>query len=293
MKKFFDFECITIMVMAILFGPIYWMYFNIQEFQQIISKEIGLTEEQLINIGIGIFGIVNFIYFGIKIAKLISDYSDLLLYKNKEKEIGKIEPIEIEKYDLVLGSFVFYKCFSINRLVSAYKKYYKEKGFLVNGSIEENCVDKLTEIEKGMILMCADDVKLEDDDPMNLEDRCMNTLIEKKLVKYNSIAKRVTKFCEGEDGKYKDVDYEKNPRIAIIAAIVFILMGIILKILGVYVAAIILPIIAVIFVFNSNKIVLSEAGRIERIRILNLIELLEKKDDLTEKEKLFLEIMKK
>lgn len=293
MKKFFDFEIITIMVLAILLGPIYGVYFAVPEIQIELNTKYEISTNMLINIGIGIFALVNLVYIVIKSIGVLHDYSDVKAYRRHKKIVGQIDEIDVSKYDFILGSFIYYRCFAMNKLINSYKKYYTEKGYLVNGSIEENCVDKLSEIEKGIILMCADDVKLEENDPMNLEGRCINDLKEKKFLKHDTLGRSLEKFCEGKDGKYINTPYDKNPRIFILAILFFIVSGIIMKIFGVYETFIITPFIVVIMVFNWHKISLTELGKFERIRIINLIEKLKKQDDLSEKEKLFLEIMSK
>lgn len=293
MKKIIDFEITLCLTIAILLGIVAFCTQFIIPLDSIISTLNYSYSTILKFVAILSFIVVNLLYFTIQIFKLINYAINKTLYNSYIKYNFDDENFDLENYDLLVATALYYTSSRIDTVINIFQKFFKNENYLLeNGSINKSKLNELPFCEKSMLVF-SDDIKDIDTYYDDIEKRLTDTLINNNFIKFSSIKLLLTSFLRGANDKYTNVSFKKNYNFIFFEFIIFVIIALTISLLGFYFAIILIPFIVIPIVINMDKLFLTERGKIEQAKIIEYKKSLKNKSDLTAREKLFLELLKK
>lgn len=275
---------------------------------------------------------INIIYFIYKIFSFIFFIASYIkrFLSNKVASDSSIEYIDLNTYDLVIANTLYYNSIDLYRLFNIFEKFLKKENYLyedntinisksiglptfeqslldiystklVTDTIHINTFIQSNSLNKNISKINADLAK--EEKLYTIEKQIINKLKQDNFIKFTTIKqsfgtsnKKYIQFLESLHlekfltSSNVEFLYMTSPSI-ILAFILFIIFSIICIKINQYLLFLLIPIIF-ICVFNCNRIFLTNKGKLEKLKIKKYKSILEQTSDLTEREKLFLELFK-
>lgn len=239
-------------------------------------------------ITLGILLIINiialWIYLGISILKYIDGKEEQKII-NDNPQIPEYEWKTLPNYNIVTLHALYKDRFNVETTFYRLSKYYEIKKIINrNGELIRQDENNFNEFEKKIIPLFEDGFTEEVKNELN-EKILLKELKDNNLLKKNSQKEFTDKIIKALD---KILQWKDSTNVLKLSA--YVIISIFLMVSAVYGCFIIVP-VGIYLAYHYNKIVLTEKGTIERVKIKQYIKSLKGKDNLTKEENYILYIL--
>lgn len=298
-KKFIDFEIVTLLTIIILISPFYLLTIYATTTEDIITQENNLL--YILNSDFDVLGI--FVGIVLLIVNIIAAIIYLIKYMIKIMIISRnrkiltdendLENIDLPIYNIVIANTLYTGKTGFYKIYKFFKKYFKDKGMIDDkGNVSETLdIKALNELEQFFIPLYKSEIT--DEIRKQFKNKLIKELEERRFLETNNnIRKTLDKIAQKIEKTMKwlfSKERDDSIRVIIETTIPFVIL---LLIAALKYFSIIL-IIAIIYIQSKYyNIFLTKEGKKERAKIILLLENLKKKEELTEKEKFFYDALK-